>query len=297
MIQFYQLANLLIPVRLVRQIGRKPLPTNCREIWIQTGKDSRVYAHLYCPKSGMYPGVVFVPGAASCGTDYYRAGEMQPKTVAALGFAVLVYDPSGRGKTGGEEDFWGLRQQDELAAVLQWLNSQPGVKKNDIGIVSFSIGITIATGALARHADDLDFVRYLYDWEGPSNRFNITKNDTHPPLLQFPTRNDEFWRDREACQFIGDIKCGYFRYQAINDHMQGQEKEHALELINLAVRGQPCWTLLNHNQPNMTYDSFIDKSCWVSPEADNKAQILRFFLRAAEYGHTLMNGTKQVDHR
>ncbi len=275
-----------MPSRLVRKIGRKPLPTTSHEMWIPTKNGNRLYAHLHRPAiSGDFPGVVFVPGAASCGTDYDKAGEMQPKTVAALGFVVVHYDPSGRGQTGGEEDFWGSRQQDELADVLLWTQSQSNVKKDNLGVVSFSIGITIASGALARHAAELPFVRYLYDWEGPSNRFNITKNDTHPPLWQFHTTDDDFWENREACTFIGRIQCGYFRYQAMIDHMQEEKKDHAVELINLATRGEAAWTQLNTNPRNSPYTLPVSDSCWIPPEKNNKTHILRLFLSVAENCH------------
>lgn len=283
MIRFSQLINLLIPSRLVRRVGRKPLPTTCEEVWIPSRGGNMLYAHLHRPAiTGNFSGVVFVPGAVSCGTDYDRAGEIQPITVAALGFVVVHYDPSGRGRTGGEENFWGTRQQDELVDVLQWAHLRPEVKKNCLGVVSFSIGITIATGALARYSTDLPFVRYLYDWEGPSNRFNITKNDTHPPLRQFPTTDDAFWQNREPCQFISRIKCGYFRYQAQIDHMQGQKKDHALELVNLATKGQACWTQLNHNPRDKMYNPPISDSCWITPEKNHQTQILGFFLKVAE---------------
>ncbi len=280
---FSRLHNLLMPMHLIHSMNKKPISAHTEEIWIKPRGKKQIYAHLHAPTGEeLLPAVILVPGAISCGTDYDKGGEMQPHTLAALGFIVLHYDPSGRGKTGGTENYWGKQQQDELTDILLWFQNHPRVQKTNIGIVSFSIGITIAAGTMARHREQLSFVRYLYDWEGPSNRFNITKNDTHPPLLQFPTANNDFWNEREACKFIGDIQCGYFRYQGQTDHMQENNKDHALELMHLASTGKAAWTKLNDNPLNKTYTSPVEDACWVAAENDNKAQILRFLLIASE---------------
>ncbi|MCI5156982.1 MAG: hypothetical protein D3906_00820 [Candidatus Electrothrix sp. AUS1_2] len=278
----------LLPSRLIHHLGRKPLPCTYREVWIPTRKGGQLYAHFHYPVvQGDVPAVVFVPGGPSCGTDYDKSGaEIQPDILAALGFAVVHYDPSGRGKTGGEENFWGTEHQDELVDVLRWVHARPEVRKNSLTILSFSIGITISAGALARHADELSFVSMLFDWEGPSNRFNITKNDTHPPLQSFPTSDNTFWREREACRFIDKITCGYFRYQAQQDHMQGSRKEHALELMNLATQGGAAWTQLNHNPRNILYSVPVADECWIPSKKTDKVQLLRSFLSVAEnQGH------------
>ncbi len=284
MTKFSRFIDLLLPSRIFHHLDRKPLPVVCEEVWISSGKGKRLYAHLHRPMiDGNFPAVVFVPGAASCGTDYDRAGaEIQPKILAALGFAVVHYDPSGRGRTGGEENFWGTRHQDELVDVLHWTHARPEVRRDSLAVLSFSIGITIASGALARHADDLSFVSQLFDWEGPSNRFNITKNDTHPPLKPFPTFEERFWQEREPCRFIDKISCGYFRYQAQQDHMQRSKKEHALELINLATQGRATWTQLNHNPRNILYRAPVADECWIPTKKTDRLQLLRSFLSVAE---------------
>jgi hypothetical protein len=123
-------------------------------------------------------------------------------------------------------------------------------------------------------------VRYLFDWEGPSNRRNITLNDTFEPFRGYPTTDESFWAEREAARFIGLIPCGYFRYQAEKDHMQGRNKGHAMELINLATRGKAAWTRCNDNPPDTVFDERRpDAYRWVPEHRNNKAQILSY-LRA-----------------
>jgi pimeloyl-ACP methyl ester carboxylesterase len=103
---------------------------------------------------------VFVPGGGSAGTDYDDDSEIIADDAAALGFTVLHYDPSGRGKTGGVEDYWGRGHQEELAHVVRYFAGHASTDNDHVGIVSFSIGIAISAGALARFPLP---VAYLFD--------------------------------------------------------------------------------------------------------------------------------------
>ncbi len=260
-------------------LGREIVEATYKEVWINAPTGYNIYAHIHRPKEqGKYPAIVIVPGAGSPGTDYDKRPALTAHDIASLGFTVLHYDPSGRGKTGGEEDHWGNIHQRELAEVIKIFSDLPSVNSENIGVMSFSIGIIIASGALSKY--DLPQVKYLFDWEGPSNRVNTTKNDTHKPLLNFPTSNDLFWNDREAASFIGGIKCGYFRYQAYDDHVQGYSKAHAIELLNLATTGSAKWTQCNDNPVDMLYDeNRIKEYSWVPSSLDHKGQILKYLLQ------------------
>jgi hypothetical protein len=251
--------------------------TSHEEVWIGRSRGNKIYAHIHRPVTlGRYPGVIFVPGGISTGTDYDGNAEVTAADVAALGFTVLHYDPSGRGKTGGQEDHWGPRHQKELADVVMWFSQLLSVDRNNIGILSFSIGIAIAAGALARFSLP---VRYLFDWEGPSNRFNITRNDTHKPLRGFPTSDEPFWSVREPRRFMAGVPCGYFRYQSEDDHMQGLFKGHAVELLNLATHGKTAWTRCNDNPVNTEFDKDNTGTYhWVSSRLNQRARILRSLL-------------------
>ena len=261
---------------LGRYSGVEPLKTSFREVCIDSSRGYGLYAHIHGPAvPGTYPGVVFVPGANSAGTDYDRGAGLRAADVASCGFVVLHYDPSGRGRSGGQEDYWGPVHQEELSAVVGFFSRLEEVDRGRIGILSFSIGVIIATGALANYP--MDGVKYLFDWEGPSNRFNTTRNDTHEPLREFPTSDDGFWDSREAARFIGKIRCGYFRYQAEIDHMQGTNKGHAIELINNAQKGSALWTRCNDNPAGAVFDEKgPGRYRWVPESLNHKGQMIRY---------------------
>ncbi|MBF0369761.1 MAG: hypothetical protein HQL52_09920 [Magnetococcales bacterium] len=254
--------------------------TTFEEVWIDQLDGPRVYAHLHRPKeAGNYPGVIMIPGGGSAGTDYDRGAFIRASELAALGFLTLHYDPSGRGLTGGEEGHWGVAHQRELSRMIDHLSTHPELSRAGISLFSISIGITIATGCLSRFPNPL--VKCLFDWEGPSNRTITTKNDSHPPLQDYPCKNNEFWGEREAVRYIGDLSCGYFRYQAELDHVQGESKEHAVELINGALDGKALWTRCNDNPEGIRLDSSrLSDYRWVSRKDNHNGMILKYFLEA-----------------
>ena len=273
-----KIQNWRIGLNLKKFAGTDLAETTFREAWIESRTGKKIYAHIHHPvASGRYPGLVIVPGADSPGTDYDRGVGIRAEDLASCGFTVLHYDPSGRGRTGGSEDYWGPIHQQELSLVIDSFSRLPEVAEENIGLLSFSVGIVIASGALARFTEHK--IRYLFDWEGPSNRFNTTKNDTHKPLIGFPTSNDVFWREREAAGFIGNIECWYFRYQAEIDHVQGKYKGHAVELLNRATRGRALLTKCNNNPANTIFDeNKPGEYSWVPAGLNHKGQIIRYLL-------------------
>ncbi len=254
------------------------LETNYKEVRIKISTSQNIYAHIHRPVMiGKLPGIVIVPGGNSSGTDYDTGAGISAIDIASLGFIVLHYDPSGRGKTGGKEDHWGSIHQQQLSKVVDYFSGLPFVLHDNIGILSFSIGIIIASGSLARYP--MPGVKYLFDWEGPSNRFNITLNNTHEPLKCFHTSNEEFWKEREPVSFIGNINCGYFRYQAEIDHVQGNYMGHAIELLNKATTGKALWTKCNDNPGNTIFDEDkVDEYHWLSKHINHRWQILKYLL-------------------
>lgn len=273
-----KIQNWRVGLNLERFAGTDLAETTFREAWLESRTGKKIYAHIHHPSAlGRYPGLVVVPGADSPGTDYDRGVGIRAEDLASCGFTVLHYDPSGRGRTGGSEDYWGPIHQQELSSVIDSFSKLPEVAEENIGLLSFSIGIVIASGALARFTEHK--IKYLFDWEGPSNRFNTIKNDTHKPLIGFPTSNDVFWREREAASFIGNIECWYFRYQAEIDHVQGKYKGHAVDLLNRATRGRALLTKCNNNPANTIFDeNKTGVYRWVPSGLNHKGQIIRYLL-------------------
>jgi hypothetical protein len=249
-----------------------------------------LYCHVHRPagfEPGIsYPGLVLVPGGSSDGSDFDASGRAQK--YADLGFIVLHFDPDGRGRStaGGsytEEDYDGFLQQDGLHAVLRYLVDLPETDDANIGVLSMSYGITMAAGALARHAHDPG-VKFLIDWEGPANRDDTARPHGH---VDHDPADDGWWREREASAFLGQFQGYYLRVQSAADHVQ-PDNDHAILLANLATHarhgggGRSTWTRVNSaagvtaNAPNVVY-SATEPPEWI-PEGVPVEPLLEEYL-------------------
>ena len=182
--------------------------------------------------------------------------------LAALGFVVIVHDPAGRGETWGEEDFGGPEQQDDLETTLRYARARPDVAS--VGVLSLSFGVVAAAPVLAR----VDGVRWLVDWEGPSDREVVTTGGTRLlPADGHALDDEEYWCSREAVRHVGRLKCGYVRLQAAPDHAQLYDLRHARRLIDAAQTAP--WFQLNNHPRGLRPDS----PRWISggPLAANRA--------------------------
>jgi len=199
------------------------------------------------------PALVLVPGGSGASSSF-RKPDGEFYVFPQEGYAVIVFDPDGRGKSTGTEDYNGFLQQDGLAAVIEFAASLPGVDPSRIGLVTYSYGITMGAGALARHPDLP--VKFLIDWEGPANRNDTGGCDAGSlgHLQDVASCTDEaFWSQREASTFISQIRVPYQRIQSQEDHVQ-PDNAHAILMVNNAVNGGVPWVRLNDLPPNQTYD-------------------------------------------
>ncbi len=205
-----------------------------------------------------YPALVFIPGGLGFGSGLAR-GRL-PQVLAGAGFVVGFFDPDGRGKSQGQENYNGQAHQDGLQAFLKHLADLPQVQKDNLGVFSSSLGLAMAAGTLGRYPNDPP-VKYFIDDEGPSDRFFITKFDD--PRFRFPrsTKDENWWAQREAVRSIKEVRCAYLRLQRERDHVHGENKQHALDMINAAThtkyggQGKSPWTRLNgaENEANRAY--------------------------------------------
>lgn len=204
------------------------------------------------------PTLVLVPGGI---------GTFDPQKairLAQAGFTVIFFDPDGRGRSGGDEDYGGFIHQDGLAAVIQSAINFAGVDVRNIGLVSYSYGITMASGVLARYP--ILPVRFLIDWEGPADRYDTTVGCKPNPRVNWADCSDHtFWSQREAIHFIEKIKVPYQRIQSEKDHVQ-PDLTHAIEMVNNAIKGNVPWVRLNDLLSNQTYDPASPPA--MLPEAD-----------------------------
>ena len=214
--------------------------------------NARLYVQVFRPKTwdgkSKLPALVLVPGGI--GDSGGMVNDAARFTEA--GFAAVVFDPDGRGKSEGREDYDGYKHQDGLGAVIRFAATLPEVDAKQIGVVTFSYGITMGSGALARYPDLP--VRFLVDWEGPADR-NYTTTGCHGDsrIAWQPCSDNAWWSEREAVNFVGKLRVPYQRVQSEQDHVQ-PTNAHAVDMMNAAVKGGVPWTRLNDYPPNQMYD-------------------------------------------
>lgn len=254
------------------------------EVYVSSSNGKRIYVHVHIPSwAGVFPTVILVPGGVGDGNAFDTRNDWaNANNLARHGMVAIHFDPQGRGRSEGNEDYDGFIHQDDLKTVVEYAVTLPSIDKNNIGIVTFSYGIQMGAGTLGRY--DLP-VRYLLDVEGPSSREYTTKHNS-PSIVRIlgghTTSDDAFWSEREAVRFIGKIKARYYRLQAEIDHAQGRQVGHAIELINEATRNG-VWNRCNRNPPNIFYDvKNPEKYDWISGRLkDHNEECLQYLLAVA----------------
>jgi hypothetical protein len=244
--------------------GSEALPAGAARYWATNPTSgASLLAKVIHPQgytTGRLPALVLVPGGRGDSSGFLKStpGGSEAQQLASRGFVVVVFDPDGRGESGGAEDDNGFIHQDGLAEIIRWAAALPEVDASRIGLVSYSYGVTMATGALARYPD-LPILFYL-DWEGPANRNDTGGCDADKlgHLQGHPCDDEAFWSEREASTFIFSIDVPYLRLQSRIDHVQ-PDIDHAILLVANATaveyggHGRSPWTRLNDLAPNRVY--------------------------------------------
>lgn len=216
-----------------------------------------LYVAVYQPGGdGPFPALVLMPGGITAGSDTF---ERRPVAagLAEDGFVVVVFDPDGRGRSGGVEDAGGMIHQEGLAAVIRTAASLPAVDPARLGLVTYSFGITAGSGALSRHPDLP--VQFLIDWEGPADRYTTGCRGPRRGALSRSCDDDAYWSEREAATFLRELRIPYQRIQTADDHVHGADAAHAAQLVTAATSGAhggsgiAPWTRLNDEPPNRVY--------------------------------------------
>jgi len=220
----------------------------------------RLYVEILKPESWSdeaLPALVLIPGGSGDSSDFTEKAQ-KIHTMLESGFALIVFDPDGRGNSEGKEDDNGYIHQDGLAAVIEYAAALPEVDSDQIGLVSYSYGVTMAAGVLARYPKLP--IRFLIDWEGPANRNDTggCDEDNLGHLIGHPCDDEDFWIQREASGFALKLWLPYLRLQSEQDHAQ-PDNGHALLMISNTTaekyggHGYSPWTRLNDLVPNTVY--------------------------------------------
>ncbi len=214
----------------------------------------QLHARLHLPFGdgrSTRPAVLLCPGIDDPGSVFEGHGPpIAADEVARLGAICMHFDPSGRGRSWGPEDFGGPEHQDDVLTALRYLMSRPDVVPSRSGVVAISLGVAMAVGALAQPGDACR-LGWLIDWEGPCDREIITAGGRiMHPAMGHGMDDETYWRPREAVRWVGDLRCGYYRYQAQRDHAQPGELRHAERMMRAASKGGLPWFQLNDHPRN-----------------------------------------------
>lgn len=245
-----------------------------------------LYVHIHRPNwagSGRrVPGVVLVPAEGGLGTGFDTDGTAD--NIASDGFAVLHFDPDGRGRSGSyPANYAGHVNQDGVNRCARRLAEHNCVDTACVGIYAQSWGITMASGAIARHPDT-PRVAFLLDFEGPSDR-RQTCSDSGG-YIPVPADSEAFWQEREAARFMKAVPAAYLRIQTRTDHNSRiTDNRHCIALADSATAtahggsGISAWTRVNDsvmNPPNRTY-TLGTPPAWI-PETQEVQKLPRVLL-------------------
>ena len=235
---------------------------------------NKIAIHIKKPAGdGPFPVLIGVAG----GDGMYAFQSALPIRLLEKGIVTVDFASQGRGESEGDDNHHGFVHQDDLKAIVDFVSGLSFVQKDNIGILSYSYGAVLATGALARYPDMP--IAFLIDWEGPSspgkdiqrglendeawanelvqflnNGREPTSEELSQILLHGGSLFDEaYWAERDASRFAADISCPYLRVQFDQDHAQGLSKSHMIAIINTATMSSGQWTRCNDNPPNIIY--------------------------------------------
>lgn len=210
--------------------------------------------------------------------DGYFAFDMPGavREINDLGVIAVDFAPQGRVTRNGVDDYNGPIHQGDLKALIEFCAGLDFVDQDEIGLVSFSYGVVMATGTLAKNPDLP--VAFLIDWEGPScpgrdfqegierdspwvdqmYRYIDRENEYGGDWTQVTVHGGKlydtsYWDDRDAGGFARSLPCAYQRIQADVDHVQGRDKFHMIRIINAVTESTNQWTRLNRNAPGVVY--------------------------------------------
>jgi len=228
-----------------------------RELWLTNTSGYRIFGHMHEPADDeVRPAVVLVPGRdLSGGIFCSRRYLLSADELAMHGIRTIHFDPVGRGRSWGHDDFCGQEGQDSLRTVLDFVHNRRNIDGTCVGLLSFSSGLCLAAPVLAREGRRLG-TRFLVDWEGPATRHEILRGGPLPPSARTAMAADpeRFWALREPIAWIHELRCHYVRIQARDDHNLGAGgQQSALKLVAEATRGEALSTRLGDNNADTAW--------------------------------------------
>ena len=215
------------------------------DVRFTTAAGYRIAATLTLPVgTAPMPAAVLCPGGQRGRRDFNTGEPIRPEEVAGLGCAALTFDPTGRGESWGPEDYGGPEHHDAAASAVRWIRDHSKVRSTGVGLVGLELGSSTAIGAARALAEAGNPAAWVLDWEGPSDRHDITRDGSNAePALGHESTDDTYWRPREGVRHVGKIQCPYWRLQADPDHARSHDLRHAIRMMDAAADLQ--WYRLN----------------------------------------------------
>ena len=151
--------------------GNAPSPTpSGSKPWVEeevtfTFGPNELYGILTLPAhQAPYPAVVIISGSGSTSTGARDGVSAQyhidhARKMVLNGFTVLRYDPPGVGQSTGERGFESLDSRtEEAVAALQYLQSRPDIRPDQVGLWADSQGAWVIAMAAAAFPQDVAFI-------------------------------------------------------------------------------------------------------------------------------------------
>ena len=250
------------------------LPSGTAFLSVPSLNGNKISIRIQKPEGdGPFPVLIGVAG----GDGMYAFRPVLTTGLREKGIMAIDFAPQGRDTSEGDDNHHGYVHQDDLKAIVDFVSGFSFVQKDNIGILSYSYGVVLATGALARYSDMP--VAFLIDWEGPSSPGKDIQRGLENDeawareLIQFlnsglePTPEEllhvmihggsildkDYWEERDASRFAADLPCPYLRVQFDQDHAQGTYKYHMMNIVNAVTTESGQWSRVNDNPANIIY--------------------------------------------
>ena len=155
------------------------------------------------------------------------------------GYSLLLFDPAGRGKSWGTEDYGGLEHQDNVRVLIEWLHKQS--PQSPIGIFSMGCGLSMALGGLQQEQTPISF---LIDFEGPCDVSFLAQCYGISPS----TSDTHFWKYRTPITLLDNLKdTRFIRMQAEQDHLFASDLRNVSRLFRALEKSNARRYQLNNH--------------------------------------------------